>query len=158
MRLTRLTMVALAAVALAVAEGKQVSAQSGNLVATPAKPARIVVPAPSLVSSGVFLDVGVRAYAPPRGGAVQAVVTVSAGAHDTEQEIGRFTVFPNEPFSADDVRQERIFRLDATAALAALKSSGGPLEVKVRLAPLDPSVSSSDASLTVGQVVFQPRP
>jgi hypothetical protein len=137
---------------------KQACGQSADSVATPAKAARIVATAPPQVTSGVFLEVGVRAYTPPRGGAVEAVVTLSAGAGAVEQEVGRFSIFPDEPFLADDIRQQRIFRLDATAALAALRSTSGPLEVKVHLAPLDPAISSSDATLTVGRVVFEPPP
>jgi len=156
----RIALAAVAVIAFAAvsSEMKQASGQSADVVATPAKPARIVVAAPPQASSGMFLDVGVRAYTPPRRGTVEAVVTLSAGAAAAEQEIGRFSIFPDEPFLADDVRQQQTFRLDATAALAASKSTTGPLEVKVHLAPLDPAISSSDATLTVGRVVFQPRP
>jgi hypothetical protein len=150
---------ALAAIAVAVValEMNRASGQSAGSVATPAKAATVAVAAPPPAGSGTFLVVGVRAYKPPRSGAVEAVVTASA-AEGIEQEVGRFSIFPDEPLAASNDGQERqVHRLDATAALAALKSKGGQLQVKVRLVPINPSIASDDASLTVGRVTFQPR-
>ena len=71
--------------------------------------------------NAVLLDLYMRAYAPPRRGSVEAVV--SLGPTGKEMEIGRFAVFPSEPFLAASPREQRAYRFDASAALAAFKTS-----------------------------------
>lgn len=136
---------------------KKALGQKAGTVATPAKAAKVWVVPPLKAGSGTFLDIGVRAYTPPHRGAVEAVVVVRPGGDGPGQEVGRFSIFPDEPFGTADSRQERTYRLDATAALTALGHTNGRIEVEVRLVPLDPGVSSIDATLTVGQVAFRPR-
>lgn len=143
--------------AAASSEMKRAYGQDGDPIATPARAAKVWVAVPLQAGSGTFLDIGVRAYRPPRRGAVEAVVAVRAGDGGPGQEVGRFSIFPNEPFGADDARRARTYRLDATAALAALGPTNGRIEVEVRLVPLDPGVSSIDATLTLGQVTFRLR-
>jgi len=130
------------------------AAQTMNLVATPDKAATVQIARPR-TSAGTFLDLWVRAYTPPPRGAVEAVVTLTAGGH--EVEIGRFAVFPSEPFFATQAWQQRAYRFDATAALAALKDHDGPLVVQVRLVPIDAGVSPEGAQLTISKVELSPR-
>jgi hypothetical protein len=98
----------------------------------------------------------VRAYTPPRRGAVEAVVALRAGDSGKEVEVGRFAVFPSEPFLATAASQQRAYRFDATAALNAL---GGdqPFAV-VKLAPFDPAMPADDAQLTIARAELSPRP
>ena len=147
---------ALAGIAIVVA-GSEIKRAVEQSMATLVKPATIPIAAPPQAKSGIFLVVSVRAYTPPRRGAIEAVVTLATG-RGIEQDVGGFSIFPNEPFAVADARQERAFRLDATAALAALKSKGDTLLVSVRLASAGPSITSDAASLSVGRVSFYPRP
>jgi hypothetical protein len=130
------------------------AAQTMNLVATPDKAATVQIAQPRK-SAGMFLDLWVKAYTPPRRGAVEAVVTLTAGGQ--EVEIGRFAVFPSEPFFATEAWQQRAYRFDATAALAALEARDGPLIVQVRLVPVEASVSPEGAQLTLSKVELSPR-
>ena len=131
------------------------AAQTMNLVATPDKAATVQIVRPR-TSAGTFLDLWVRAYTPPRRGAVEAVVTLTAGG--SEMEIGRFAVFPSEPFFATEAWQQRAYRFDATAALTAFKAGDDSLVVQVRLVPIDAGVSPEGAQLTLSKVELSPRP
>ena len=144
------------AIAAATSELQRASGQPSNSMVTLTKAATIRVDRPPRANSGAFIDVGVRAYTPPTRGGVEAVVTLSASAGDRKQEIGRFTIFPNAPFVANNTAQERTFRLDATAALSAFAWPIGPVEVNVALDRLVPD-TSDDARLTVGRIASQPR-
>jgi hypothetical protein len=142
---------ALAAVVLMTTRGV---AQTMHLVATPDKAATVPMTWPHK-SAGTFLDLWVQAYTPPQRGAVEAVVTLTADSN--EMEIGRFAVFPSEPFFATKARQQRAYRFDATAALAAFNTDDGPLVVQVRLVPIDAGVSPGGAQLTLSKVEVIPR-
>ena len=129
------------------------AAQETNLVAVPGKPASVALPA-SRAANAVLLDFYIRAYTPPRRGAVEAIV--SLGPSGSEMEIGRFAVFPSEPFAAANPRELRAYRFDATAALAAYK--GQPLVAQIRLVPIDDKISPEGAELALSRVEINPRP
>ena len=127
------------------------AAAQTNLVAAPEKPAILPV-APK--AGGTFLDLFVRAYSPPQRGAVEAVVTL--GPAGSEMEIGRFAVFPSDPFFATNPAEQRAYRFDASAALAAFQ--GRPLVAQLRLVPIDPGISPAGARLEISRVEISPRP
>jgi hypothetical protein len=108
--------------------------------------------------SGAFLDLNVRAFTPPKHGAVEAVVTLEENKDGgREVELGSFTIFPAKKFEAKKPDDERAFRLDATDALADLGADNAAVKVRVRLAPLHQGKSASGAKLTLGKVQFVPR-
>jgi hypothetical protein len=125
------------------------------MAATPAKPATIPVTLPARLPERIFLDLWVRAYTPPKRGAVEAVVTLGKG--DRGVEVGRFAVFPSRPFLATAASQQRAYRFDATAALAAFPGER-ELTVHVRLVPIDEKVPAEGASLTIARVELSPPP
>jgi hypothetical protein len=129
------------------------AAQPTNLTAVPDKPAALPVPA-SRAANAVLLDFYMSAYTPPRRGAVEAVVTL--GPTGSEMEIGRFTVYPSEPFLAACPNEQRAYRFDASAALAAYQ--GQPLVAQIRLVPMDDKLSSEGAQLKLSRVETNPRP
>jgi hypothetical protein len=129
------------------------AAQGTNLVATSDKPATLPVPA-SRAPNAVLLDLYVSAYKPPRRGSIEAAV--SLGPTGSEMEIARFAVFPSESFFAASPTEQRAYRFDASAALAAFPRR--PLIVQVRLVPTDEKISPEGASLTLSRVELNPRP
>lgn len=129
------------------------AAQVPNLTAVPGKPAAVPVPA-SRAANAVLLDFYISGYTPPRRGAVEGIV--SLGPTGSEMEIGRFAVFPSEPFRAAKPNEQRAFRFDATAALAAYR--GQPLIAQIRLVPMDDKLSPEGAQLTLSRVEVNPRP
>ncbi len=131
---------------------RNAGAQAANLVATPEQPASVPLPA-RRAAHAVLLDLYVRAYAPPRRGSVEAIV--SLGPTGGEMEIARFAVFPSEPFFATSPRELRAYRFDASAALAAFE--GRPLIAQVRLVPIDDRISPEGAQLTLSRVEISPR-
>jgi hypothetical protein len=138
---------------VACAPMNKAAAEATNLAAAPDKPA--LVPLPSArAPNAVLLDLFVRAYAPPRRGSVEAVVAL--GPTGKEMEIGRFAVFPSEPFLAASPREQRAYRFDASAAFAAFQNQ--PLFVQVRLVPTDAAISPEGAKLTLSRVEINPRP
>jgi hypothetical protein len=141
------------AVALAACIPMTAAGQAANLVAMPGKPASLPLPA-TRAPNAVLLDLFVRAYTPPRRGAVEAVV--SLGPTGSEMEIGRFAVFPSEPFLAASPDQQRAYRFDASAAFAAFQNR--PLTVQVQLVPTDEKIAPEGAKLTLSRVEVKPRP
>jgi hypothetical protein len=132
-----------------------------DAVAETAAPAPAVATAQTAAAldaeRATLLDISVRAFTPPQQGAVEAVVSLEEAKDGGKSvEVGRFTVFPAAPFEAKEPKDERVFRLDAGKALAALDASS-PLRVKVKLEPLLPDRSPAGASLTLGKAVFASR-
>lgn len=130
-------------------------AQGANLVATPTKAAVIPVMLPARVPERLFLDLSVRAYTPPRRGAVEAVVTLGKG--ERGMEVGRFAVFPSEPFVAAEPSQQRAYRFDANSAVAAFRGER-ELTAQVRLVPIDEKVPADGAQLTIERAELNPPP
>jgi hypothetical protein len=134
-----------------------VTGQQDRRVATVEQAATLSI-VPPREPKETLLDLWIQAYTPPQRGAVEAVVSLARAGDPGEIEIGRFAVFPSEPFVATEASQRRAYRFDATAALGALKASDGPLEVRVRLEPIDPKVSPEGARLTLSKAEFSRRP
>ncbi len=74
----------------------------------------------------------VTGFQPPQDGAVQVVVKAEKDDAGTEQEIGRFGIFPNAEFKATDLSKAQRFGLPLPNELA----SGGTVKLKVYLVPL----------------------
>jgi hypothetical protein len=132
---------------------RNAAAQTANLVGTADAPAVVPLPA-NRAPDAVLLDLYVRSYTPPRRGSVEAVV--SLGPRGNEMEIGRFAVFPSEPFFAANPTELRAYRFDASAAFLAFQ--GRPLAVQMRLVPTDEKISAEGAKLTLSRVEITPRP
>jgi hypothetical protein len=115
-------------VGLAAAEGARVVVtvdKPGSITATaaPAPERRAVDQSPHVIIS-------VTGFQPPQDGAVQAVVKVQREDTGTEQEIGRFGIFPHAAFKAEPSKAQR-FALPLSEELA----SGAPVHLKVYLVP-----------------------
>jgi hypothetical protein len=111
------------------------------------------VPA-NIAAGAMLLDIHVKAFTPPRRGSVEAVVWL--GPAGREIEVGRFAVFPSAAFRAATSAEQRTFRLNAAAALAAAR--GQPLVAKLLLVPTDDKISAAGASLTLDRIETTTRP
>jgi len=127
--------------------------RAADRVATPGETAVVPLPAPPRSGGAVYLDLRISAYTPPARGSVDGVVALANSKR--EIEIGRVTIFPNQAFAAKDGEPGRSFRFNVTSALAALFVDGGPLELRVRLAPIDPKLPIEGARMTIGGAEFR---
>ena len=112
------------------------AATEGNqLIATVEHPATVTVTVaqgPDSIEAGQYLVVDVTAYTPPRDGAIQGVVTVQKHTDSTEQEIGRFGIFPNTEFSAADPSKVRRYSFPLPRDVLR----DGPVKVTIHVVPL----------------------
>jgi hypothetical protein len=118
-------------------------------VATVAGPAVVTATGAPVADQGLAsqsprLIISVTAFRPPREGAVQAVVKVQKDGDRTEQEIGRFGIFPNAEFKAADPSKAQRFGLPLPKELA----SGGAVKLNVYLVPF--KGDGSGALLEIG--------
>ena len=101
----------IAAVLVAMLGCLSAAAEDNQLIATVEHPATVTVTVaqgPDSIEADQYVVVDVIAYTPPRdGAAIQGVVTVQKYTDNTEQEIGRFGIFPNTEFSAADPSKVR---------------------------------------------------
>jgi hypothetical protein len=133
-----------------------VVAQESQTVATLQREARLPVRVQAGAKSDPILHISIRSYTPPRRGGVEGVVSLLSG--DKEAEVGRFVVFPSEPFVASDVRQERGYSFDAREALDRMGGDTEALTARVRLAPLDLKIPVEGGELTLARAELRPRP
>jgi hypothetical protein len=123
--------------ALALATFGGAAAEGEQLLATIDKPAFVTVgpavgPESRAADSSGRVVLKVTGFKPAQdGSAVQAVVKVQK-ANGTEQEVHRFTVFPQAEFKADGSSKPRMFGFSLPKELA----SGEPIKLKVELVPL----------------------
>ena len=68
---------------------------------------------------------------------------------DQSVEVGRFAVFPSEPFTAKTTAEERGYNFNIGEALTRLKTAEGPLAVHVQLLPIAANASTEEAQLTI---------
>jgi hypothetical protein len=130
---------------------------SAAATATAKAPATLLIDRQA-AGNDVFLDLNVRAFKPPRRGAVEAVVTLEENKEGGRKvDVGTFAIFPAKKFEAKKPDDERGFRLDATQALTDLGADHTAVKVKVRLAPLHEGQTAHGAKLTLGKVQFVPR-
>ncbi len=95
-------------------------------------------------SQSPHVIISVTASRPTHDGAVQAVVKVQKDGDRTEQEIGRFGIFPNAEFKAADPSKAQRFGLPLPKELA----SGGAVKLNVYLVPF--KGEGSGALLEIG--------
>jgi hypothetical protein len=122
------------------------AAEGNQLIATVERPATVTAaaaPGPEASSAGQQVVVRVTGYKPARDGAVQGVVKVQSN-DGTEQEIGRFGIFPNAEFRAADPSQARRFIYQLPRDLGRV----GPIRLKVEVAPI--RGDGKDAQLEIG--------
>ena len=142
------------AAALLLASGAS-QAQSTVATATVSHPATVPVRVPPGTGNRL-LQLWVRTYRPPGRGAVEAAVSLVRG--DKEVEVGRFAVFPSEPFVARTAAQERGYVFDAASALASLDRVGGELVSRLGLAPVEWLKQPTSAERRVSRAELSPPP
>jgi hypothetical protein len=116
--------------ALALA-GAAVAAEGDQMLATVGMPAVVtaMLVAPERAGEPRRVIVSVTAFRPPQDGHVMAVV--KAESNGTEQEIGRFGIFPEAEFSAAESSKTQRFGLRLPKELA----SAGPVKLNIYLVP-----------------------
>ena len=143
----------LAAFAVGMFGAPQARAQNGDATATLESAATLTLPRPT-DPAAVYLDLWVKAYTPPSRGAVEAVVSLAPAGRDAAVEIGRFAVFPSEPFIATEARDQRAYRFNATAALHALKAGDDTLTLRIAMVSLIDAIPAQGAKLVLGKAAF----
>jgi hypothetical protein len=125
------------ALMVALMSQSSIAAQDSPPVATVASPAVVnATRAPPVGDRAVaslvpHVIISVTAFRPPHDGAVQAVVKVQKDGVRTEQEIGRFGIFPNAEFKVADPSKAQRFGLPLPKELF----SSGALKLNVYLVP-----------------------
>jgi hypothetical protein len=118
----------LAPVGALAAEGDQLQATIGKPAVVTATPASTAMTAPADQPRVVINVIGFR---PAQDGSVQAVVKAQK-ADGTEQEVGRFALFPQAEFKADAAAAVQRYSIPLPRELAG----GGPVKLKVELLPM----------------------
>jgi hypothetical protein len=128
-------------------------------VATPDNPAVITAvppPGPARAQAGrsTYVELSVLAFKPPEKGSVQAVVKLHKDASNAAQELGRFGLFPNAEFKAQNLSEAQrfIFRLPE-GKLPASASAG--IRLSVDLVPY--GGTGEGARLELGGAEIQRR-
>ncbi|MBS0533045.1 MAG: hypothetical protein JSR72_03215 [Proteobacteria bacterium] len=121
-------------------------------IVTPEKAVHVTVAAPS-ARTGVFLDIVLNSYKPPTAGPAEIVISLSA-ATIARREVGRIAVFPAEPFTAANEREQRGYRFDATAALDGV-APGAPVAVELSMQATT-GRTLSDGSVGIAKVTLSP--
>jgi hypothetical protein len=122
-----------------------VHANEGDMQATVDNPATIAISGASeraLVDGRARIVVTINAYEPSKTGPVATVVSVRCG--DDVREIGRFGIFPNEPFSVSDGAKPQRFGFPLPNDLACRR----PQTVIIHLEPQ--TGNGAGASIAVG--------
>ncbi len=129
--------------------------RAADRVATPDTVAAVPLPARPRTGGPIYLDLRIVGYTPPTRGAADAVLMLADGTR--EIEIGRVTVFPNRAFTSKDGEPGRSYRFNVAATLAAL-AADRPIELRIRLVPIDPKVPIDGARMTIGGAEFRAGP
>ena len=101
-----------------------------------------------------LLEVSVAEYAPPKGGAAEAVVTLATAKG--KREVGRFSLFPDEPFDAGKSGQPRRFNIRIPKSVEV--SPGEAVTASVQLAPSSDKRKLEGGKLVVREVKFRSEP
>jgi hypothetical protein len=112
--------------ALTSAQGSQAATVDKPVVLTATPPPRKAAP----VSRGMQAVVSVTEYHPASDRSPVEVVVSGRVNSGTEQEIGRFGITPNSPFTVNSSEAQR-FGLDLPPSLA----TGAPVTFSIRLIP-----------------------
>ncbi len=125
--------------------------------ATASAPARISVSIPRGEVGGLAtLEVVVSAFRKPAWGNVGGVVRLKRPDGGVI-EVGRFSIFPAESFTASTSGEEQRFRFDITRALKEIGVSTGAAEVEVALIERSNRPVPAGAELQLGNVQISMR-
>lgn len=100
-----------------------------------------------------LLEVSVAEYAPPKGGTAEAVVTLATAKG--VREVGRFSIFPDEPFDAAKSGLPRRFNIRIPKGVEI--SPGEAVTASVRLASTE-NRRLEGGRLVVREVRFRSEP
>jgi hypothetical protein len=132
-RLMRCAVQAVAAFSITVAALSMPWRAEAQQTATASAPARISVSIPQTGSNGMAtLEVVVSAFRKPASGHVGGVVRLKRPGGGTV-EVGRFSIFPAQSFTASNSGEEQRYQFDVTRALQQLGVTAGSAEVEVAL-------------------------
>jgi len=132
-RLLRCTISTIAAFSITVVALSMPWRAEAQQTATASAPARIAVFVPRADSNGMAtLEVVVSAYRKPASGNIGGVVRLKRPG-GSAIEVGRFTIFPAQSFTASTSGEEQRYRFDVTRALQQLDVTAGAAEVEVAL-------------------------
>jgi hypothetical protein len=155
-RLFRLALQAVAALSITVVALSMPWRAEAQQTATARAPARISVTLPPADGSGMAtLEIVVSAFRKPASGNIGGVVRLkhSGGAI----EVGRFTIFPAQSFTASNSGEEQRYRFDVTRALKQLGVTAGAAEVEVALIERSNGPVPPGTELQLGQVQISRR-
>lgn len=155
-RLLRLTIQAAAAISITAMALSMPWRAEAQQTATASAPARISVSLPAAEDGNATLEVVVSAFRKPASGNVGGVVRLRRPGGDSV-EVGRFSIFPAESFTATNSGEEQRYRFDVTAALKQLGVKAGSAEVEVALIDRSNGPVPAGAELQVGQVQISKR-
>ncbi len=125
--------------------------------ATSSAPARIAVSIPPAERGGLAtLEVVISGFRKPESGNIGGVVRLKAPDGDTV-EVGRFSIFPAESFTATTSGEEQRYRFDVTRALKQLGVSAGSAEVEVALIERSNRPVPAGTELQLGQARISMR-
>lgn len=132
-RLMRRALQALTAICVMVLALAMALRAEAQQTATASTPARVSVTVPQAQGSGpATLELVVSAFRKPGGGNIGGVVRLNRSGGGAV-EVGRFSIFPAQSFTATTSGEEQRYRFDVTGALQQLNLSVGPAEVEVTL-------------------------
>jgi hypothetical protein len=109
------------------------AAEGDQMLATVDRPAVVVaspVPDAAAANQASRVVINVTGYTPPQAGAVEAIVKAQK-ADGTDQEIGRFAMFPDSEYRTNDPSGAQRFGFSLPRELA----QGGRVKLKVELVP-----------------------
>jgi hypothetical protein len=125
--------------------------------ATPEAPARISVSVPRAADGQMLLNIVVKGFRKPATGNIGGVVRLQAPGGGNAVEVGRFSIFPAQSFTAANADQEQRYQFNVTSALRQLGLSGGTAEVEVALIDRSNGEVPADARLIIGNVQIATR-
>ena len=156
-RVFRCTAQTVAAFCITVAALSMVMRAEAQQTATASAPARVTVSIPREEGGGLAtLEVVVSAYRKPPSGNVGGVVRIKRPG-GSAVEVGRFSIFPAESFTASTSGEEQRYRFDVTRALKQLGVGAGSAEVEVALIDRSNGPVPSGAELQLGNARISMR-
>lgn len=155
-RLLRLMLQAVAAIGIIAVAFSMPWRAEAQQTATASAPARISVNLPVSEDGPAMLEIVVSAFRKPASGNVGGVVRLRSSG-GSAIEVGRFSIFPAQSFTATNSGEEQRYRFDVTAALKQLGVKAGNAEVEVALIDRSNGPAPAGAELQLGQVLISKR-
>jgi hypothetical protein len=156
-RLLRLSLHAVAAFGITAVALSMPWRAEAQQTATANAPARVSVSVPNADGNGMAtLEVVVSAFRKPPVGNIGGVVRLKRPGGGAI-EVGRFTIFPAQSFTASNSGEEQRYRFDVTRALKQLGVNAGAAEVEVALIERSNGPVPPGTELQLGQVLISKR-